>query len=101
MPGLRYRPDVVFRHARVCVEVKGCRWHRCPKCAIPDPQTNAEYWKAKLDRNVERDVRNANALASAGWTLIVVWEHESATDGADRVEAAVGGGRTSRAGHVP
>lgn len=89
LPGVRYRPDIVFAPARICVELMGCRWHRCPQCAIADPVTNAEYWKAKLDGNVRRDRRNAAALAAAGWTLIIVWEHETPLDGADRVQAAL------------
>jgi DNA mismatch endonuclease (patch repair protein) len=50
---------------------------------------NAEYWQAKLDRNVERDRRNAVALTAAGWQLIVVWEHENPAAAADRIEAVV------------
>lgn len=86
---LRFRPDLVFRGARVAVEVMGCLWHRCPKCSIADPRTNGDYWRAKLDRNVARDRRNAAALEAAGWQLIVVWEHEDAVTAADRVEEAV------------
>jgi len=87
--GLRFRPDVVFPRARVAVEIMGCLWHRCPQCSIADPRTNREYWRAKLDRNVERDRRNAAALEDAGWALIVVWEHEDPADAADRVQATV------------
>jgi DNA mismatch endonuclease (patch repair protein) len=87
--GVRFRPDIAFVRARVAVEVMGCLWHRCPVCQIGAPRTNAEYWRAKLERNVERDRRNADALAHAGWALIVVWEHEDPVGAADRVEALV------------
>jgi G:T-mismatch repair DNA endonuclease (very short patch repair protein) len=72
----------------------GCFWHRCPVDGVR-PQTNSEYWEAKLDRNVERDRRNAQALAEAGWDLVVVWEHEDLVAAADRIEALVRG-RASR-----
>jgi DNA mismatch endonuclease (patch repair protein) len=87
--GLRFRPDVVFPRARVVVEVMGCFWHRCPQCSIADPRTHREYWRAKLDRNVARDRRNAAALTADGWTLVVVWEHEDPVMAADRVEDVV------------
>jgi DNA mismatch endonuclease (patch repair protein) len=53
------------------------------------PRTNAEYWLAKLERNVERDRRNAAILTAEGWELVVVWEHENVLSAADRVEAAL------------
>lgn len=51
------------------------------------PATNAAYWRAKLERNVERDHRNAAALSAAGWLLVEVWEHEEPSRAADRIQA--------------
>lgn len=45
--------------------------------------------QVKLERNVERDRRNATALEAAGWQLVVVWEHEDPAVAADRIEALV------------
>lgn len=90
VPGLRFRPDVVFVRQRIAVECLGCFWHRCPVDGVM-PQTNSKYWTAKLERNVERDRRNAKALAAAGWQLVVVWEHEDRVAAADRIEALVRG----------
>ena len=90
VPGSRFRPDVVFTRQRIAVECLGCFWHRCPVDGV-SPQTHSEYWKAKLDRNVERDKRNAQQLAEACWTLIVVWEHEDPSTAASRIQAAVRG----------
>lgn len=87
--GIRLRPDVLFPRARVAVEVMGCLWHRCPKCAIADPRTNATYWRTKLDRNVQRDARNAAALQHAGWQLVIIWEHEDPAIAAERIEHIV------------
>ena len=84
-PELRFRPDIVFSRQRVAVECMGCFWHCCPEDGTM-PSTNSGYWRAKLARNVERDRRNAAALAAAGWQLVVVWEHEDAVEAADRVE---------------
>lgn len=79
------RADVLFSRARLAVFVDGCFWHRCPEHGN-DPRTNSSYWKAKLDRNVERDRRNGAALAAAGWQVLRIWEHEDAGAAAATVE---------------
>lgn len=88
IPELRCRADIVFSKATVAVFVDGCFWHRCPE-HLTDPRTNSAYWAAKLDRNIARDRRNDAALEAKGWCVVRVWEHESASDAADRVEAAL------------
>jgi DNA mismatch endonuclease (patch repair protein) len=90
VPGVRFRPDVVFPRQRIVVECLGCFWHRCPVDSVT-PRTNSRYWRAKLEGNVLRDERNAKAVADAGWQLIVVWEHEDLVAAADRIEALVRG----------
>lgn len=86
--GLRCRPDVVFTRARVVVFVDGCFWHRCREHGT-SPKINSPYWTAKLDSNVARDRRNTQALESAGWTVLRIWEHESVVAAADVIEALV------------
>ena len=70
----------------MAVFVDGCFWHRCPEHGTR-PRTNADWWQAKLDRNVQRDRRVESALADAGWTVVRVWEHEPPTVAADRLAA--------------
>ena len=84
----RTRPDIVFTRAKVAVFVDGCFWHRCPEHKS-FPKTNAEWWRRKLDTNVERDHRTDAALTKAGWIVIRIWEHEEPIKAADRVEAVV------------
>lgn len=76
VPGLRCRADIVFPTQRVAVFVDGCFWHRCPTHGV-SPRANSEYWRAKLDRNVARDLRNDRALRASGWEVVRVWEHEN------------------------
>jgi DNA mismatch endonuclease, patch repair protein len=90
VPGLRFRPDIVFPRQRVVVECLGCFWHSCPVDSNT-PRTNPDYWRAKLMRNIERDQRNALAIAEAGWQLVIVWEHEDPLAAADRIETLVRG----------
>lgn len=69
------KPDFVFRMQRVCVFVDGCFWHGCPKC-YRRPSTNQEFWDAKRDRNIARDVEVTKALKKKGWRVMRIWEHD-------------------------
>ncbi len=82
------RPDVVLTRARVAVFIDGCFWHRCPRHGVT-PRANAEYWRAKLDRNVTRDRTVDRALQADGWNVVRAWEHEDPLLVADRVERAI------------
>jgi DNA mismatch endonuclease (patch repair protein) len=86
--GMRRRADVVFPRLRVAVYVDGCFWHRCPEHAT-DPKANAEWWQEKLAGNVHRDRDTDARLAAAGWTVVRIWEHQTADQAADLVEAAL------------
>src|SRR5690554_5676106 len=74
--GLRYSlrrklpgsPDVVFVAKRVAVFVDGCFWHGC-LIHCRRPSGNAGYWNAKIERNMERDVRVNATLTAQGWRV--------------------------------
>ncbi len=38
------------------------------------PNTNADYWQAKIARNRMRDHANLAALTANGWRVLIVWE---------------------------
>ena len=82
------RPDIVFTRARVAVFVDGCFWHGCPMHGVK-PRANAEYWAAKVARNVMRDERNDATLFSLGWRVVRIWEHEDPGEAAARIARAV------------
>jgi DNA mismatch endonuclease (patch repair protein) len=88
LAGLRRRADVVFTRARVAVFVDGCFWHCCPQHATW-PKSNADWWREKLRRNVERDRDTDCRLRTLGWLVIRVWEHEESGRAAARVIRAV------------
>jgi len=68
-------PDIVLQGRRVAVFVHGCFWHRHMACGLAKlPATNADFWRTKLDGNVERDERAVVALRTAGWRVLLVWE---------------------------
>ena len=95
--GFRYRlnykrlpghPDLVLRKYRTCIFVNGCFWHGHGTslnnqgeitneiCCCKIPQTNREFWVAKIRRNKERDKEEQRRLAEMGWHCITVWECE-------------------------
>jgi DNA mismatch endonuclease (patch repair protein) len=69
------RPDIVFTRKRLVVFIDGCFWHGCPEHSST-PRTNREFWKLKLEKNVERDIRITETLRAEGWKIVRIWEHE-------------------------
>ncbi len=68
-------PDIVLPGPRIAVFVHGCFWHAHAGCHFAKtPATRQEFWRSKLMANVERDARVREALLSAGWRVLVVWE---------------------------
>ena len=67
-------PDIAWPGKKVCIEVRGCFWHRCPHCQLSMPKSHVEYWALKFDRNVERDAETSAALEAMGWKVHVIWE---------------------------
>jgi DNA mismatch endonuclease (patch repair protein) len=98
LPGTRRVSDIVFPRPRVVVDVRGCFWHGCPQHSSV-PQANREWWADKIEANRARDLDTDSRLREAGWTVVVVWEHEDVVQAADRVEAAVRWNRSDRPTH--
>ena len=84
--GFRYRkndsrlpgkPDIVLPKYKTVIFVNGCFWHVHEGCKdFFWPKNNAEFWKEKLRKNVERDRRNYALLEQQGWHVILVWQCE-------------------------
>jgi DNA mismatch endonuclease (patch repair protein) len=88
LDGVSVRPDLVFVGPRLAVFVDGCFWHRCPQHGT-DPIRNGDFWRKKLDRNVERDKKVNAALAEAGWRVMRFWEHVPPAEAAGEVLAVI------------
>ncbi|AZV28538.1 very short patch repair endonuclease [Pseudomonas syringae] len=72
LPG---KPDLVLPRLKVCIFVHGCFWHRHPGCVYATtPKTRPEFWSEKFQKNVKRDLANIDALETAGWSVLIVWE---------------------------
>ena len=84
--GLRFRvqvrklpgtPDIVLPKYKTAIFVNGCFWHGHEGCKyFRLPKSNVEFWKEKIERNIERDKESAQALLDLGWKVIRVWECE-------------------------
>ena len=74
-PRLPGHPDLVLRKYRTVIFVNGCFWHGHDGCKyFVLPKTNSEFWKNKIQKNKERDIKEQKELASMGWHCITVWE---------------------------
>ncbi len=92
--GFRYRkndarlpgkPDIVLPKYKTVIFVNGCFWHKHEGCKyFVWPKNNAEFWKDKIQRNVERDKRNQDDLSQMGWRVINIWECELRGDNRDK-----------------
>ena len=71
LPG---RPDIVFPKYKAVIEVQGCFWHGHDCHLFKWPNSNREFWQTKITGNVARDLRNRDAITSAGWRVAEVWE---------------------------
>ena len=75
LPG---RPDIVLPRHSLVIFVHGCFWHQHSGCRLASrPKTRQDYWEPKLAGNVRRDRAAADALASLGWRVAVIWECET------------------------
>lgn len=84
--GLRFRvqvrklpgtPDIVLTKYKTVVFVNGCFWHGHEECKyFRLPKSNVEFWREKIERNIERDRESMKALFDLGWKVVRVWECE-------------------------
>lgn len=97
LPG---RPDIVLPRHRAVVFVHGCFWHRHAGCRYAStPATRPDFWADKFRTNVERDLRNQEALLASGWRVALVWECALKKHPAPAIAEALGEWLTSgRAG---
>jgi DNA mismatch endonuclease, patch repair protein len=75
LPG---KPDIVLPRLKSIIEVRGCFWHRHPRCIDSHvPKSRIHYWEPKLQRNQQRDEENGRKLRQLGWRVLVIWECET------------------------
>lgn len=73
-PELPGKPDLYFPKYRAVIFVHGCFWHahRCYMFHLP--ATRREFWKEKLNKNIQRDKKVTQSLLDKELRVLVVWE---------------------------
>ena len=84
---IRRTADILFTKQKLAIFIDGCFWHRCPDHGS-QPKTNADYWAAKLERNVQRDKDTSARLTDAGWSVLRFWEHEDPVTVSQKISSA-------------
>ena len=71
------KPDIIWTDRNLALFIHGCFWHGhdCPRGARI-PKTHRDYWKAKIERNFNRDQSNQAILIQTGWRILIIWECE-------------------------
>ena len=86
--GFRYRlhsklipgkPDITFPSKKKVIFINGCFWHQhniknCNNSHLP--KSNLEYWIPKLEKTVQRDLKNQSELKKLGYSILILWECE-------------------------
>jgi DNA mismatch endonuclease, patch repair protein len=81
LPG---KPDIVLPGKGLAIFIDGDFWHghQYQARGFESVQAqmfgvnNAEYWTAKISRNVGRDFKNTSALRNSGWRVLRFWESD-------------------------
>ncbi len=71
-------PDIALPSKKKAVFIDGDFWHGWE--LIHEKRIFPEYWREKIMRNMDRDVRNRRTLRRKGWSVLRVWEHQLKAD---------------------
>ncbi len=72
LPG---KPDIVLPKYGAVIFVNGCFWHQHKNCIDGRiPKSSSDYWRKKLQRNIEKDKENVKKLRKMGWKVLSLWE---------------------------
>ena len=79
LPG---KPDVVFTKYHIAIFCDGDFWHghnwaiRGLTSLEEELAGYSDFWRKKIEHNIERDVEVNTLLTEQGWTVIRLWESE-------------------------
>lgn len=83
--GYRYRknnrtvfgtPDLTFKKLKIAIFVDSEFFHGKDWETRKRPQTNAEFWIKKIERNMQRDVEVNVYLESQNWKVLRFWSED-------------------------
>lgn len=83
--GIRYRknykklpgkPDIAITHWKIAVFCDASFWHGKDIDKKKPVATNADFWREKINRNIQRDIEVNRQLKEMGWTVIRFWDDD-------------------------
>ena len=84
--GVRYKssnkklignPDLIIKKYKLVLFVHGCFWHAHQNCKeFRYPKSNVDFWKKKIDKNIQRDKEVLKTLDKLSYDVYVIWECE-------------------------
>lgn len=84
--GLRYqknvknimgKPDIVFKGKKIAVFCDSEFWHGYDwDNRKNDIKSNRDFWIAKIERNMQRDVEVTAYLENSGWVVLRFWGND-------------------------
>lgn len=75
-PGVPGHPDIAITKYKIAVFCDSAFFHGKDYETRKKPETNADFWKKKIERNMERDREVNKALQEIGWTVIRFWDDD-------------------------
>jgi len=72
-------PDISIKKYMTVIFIDSCYWHACPE-HFRMPKSNTDFWKNKIERNIERDSRVTRYYEDIGWNILRIWEHDLRKD---------------------
>lgn len=72
--GVAGKPDLILPRYRAAVFVNGCFWHGHDCHLFKMPTTRPDFWRTKIEGNVERDRKVGALLQDTGWRALIIWE---------------------------
>jgi DNA mismatch endonuclease, patch repair protein len=90
-PGLAGKPDILLPRQRIAIFCDGDFWHGrrwAERRKKLSKGANADYWIAKISRNMERARQVDRTLRDLNWRVIRVWESDIIKD-ADAIASEI------------
>lgn len=84
VPGTKYTVDLAVPEQKLAIFVQGCFIYGCSACSRGTKSQT--WWKSDIDRRTKDRAAEIAELERAGWTVLVVWEHEDPAEVVGRLD---------------
>lgn len=74
--GIPGKPDVANKKRKIAIFFDSRFWHGYDYEKSIKGHLTSESWRAKIERNIERDAEVNQMLTESGWKVLRLWEHE-------------------------